>query len=75
MDQYRAIPRLPSRRARRPRLLSPRRAGPAAPAVPAAEVPIPLSAVWPHLSGQQQALLRQTLLQTLQEVISHVDSC
>jgi hypothetical protein len=73
MHQCRAIPRLPSRPVRRPRLRSPRRAGPAAPAVPAAEVPIPLSAVWPHLSPQQQALLRQTLLQTLQEVISHAN--
>jgi hypothetical protein len=71
MHQLRSLPRVRRRPVQRRLLLTPRRSRPLAADVLAAEVTIPLSEVWHHLSFQQQAQLRQTLLQTLQEVITH----
>jgi hypothetical protein len=73
MHQHRSRPRLPDRPVERRRLLRLRDAQAPAAAVRSAEDPLPPSAVWLHLSRQQQAQLRLTLLQTLQEVISHAN--
>jgi hypothetical protein len=74
MRHPRSAPYRPARPPQRRLRLPSHPTGPPAVPRPAADTAISPSQVWGRLSPQQQAQLRQTLLQILQEVISHANS-
>jgi hypothetical protein len=73
MRHLRSAPYRPARPLRRRLWLPSLRTEPPAVPSPAAPAAIPPAQVWGQLSPQQQAHLRQTLLQILQEVIRHAN--